>query len=382
MHSIQNLKHIRPMKKNILAITFLILALSATTAQDTLRLLSYNIEGMKPGTDYSVRLQVIIQELKSLDPDILGLQEVAQHSASDNMAQTIADSLSLHFNTEYYVYWQFTHTAYSSYSEGIGIVSKWPVTTSGSQNLPVAVFPRKVLWNQIDIQGTPLHFFTTHLAYRDEDNFTRIQQVNTINTFISSKVSAVSGPAILTGDFNCTPGSDPVGQLYGYTSSWEHLHPTLSGHTYPAGNPYKKIDYVFIRDSSQPEILNASLEFSAPYNGVSYPSDHLGLMTTIVMQTTSIDQAGYQPDQLQLLTYPNPFNASLTMRINLQLQTDLRLEIFNLQGKQRFLEEFPGLVSGEYFFTWQPEIDDSSGVYLCRIRTKNETIIQKLILIK
>jgi len=219
----------------------LVLTFSLGVAQDTLRFLSYNIEGMKPDTDYPTRLQAIIQELKVLDPNVMGFQEVAQHSSSDNMAQTIADSLALHFGTEYYVTWQFTHTAYSSYSEGIGIVSKRPVTASGYQSLPIAVFPRKVLWNQIDVQGTPLHFFTTHLAYRDEDNSTRIQQVNSIKAFIDTKVTNAPGPAILTGDFNCTPDSDPIAQLANYSSSWDQLHPTLSGYTYPASNPTKKI---------------------------------------------------------------------------------------------------------------------------------------------
>ncbi len=371
--------HIRLITSVLLVLT---LTFSITAAQDTLKLLSYNIEGMKPDTDYQARLQAIIQELKLLDPDVLGLQEVAQHASSDNMAQTIADSLSLYFGVEYQVYWQFTHTAYSSYSEGIGIISKWPVTASGYQSLPVAVFPRKVLWNQIDINGTPLHFFTTHLAYRDEDNNVRIQQVNTIDTFITSKVSAVAGSAVLTGDFNCTPGSDPISQLSGYTSSWEEQHPLLSGYTYPANNPYKKIDYVFIRDSYQPEILSASLKFYATYDGSHYPSDHWGLMTSVILQPTGTGPSMNQLPQLQLLTYPNPFNGNITMLVSLKERTDLRLEIFDLRGQQKFLREFSGLAPGKHRFSWQTDPEDSSGVYLCRIHTNEGLLIRKLLLVK
>lgn len=296
-------------------------------AQSTLKILSYNIEGMKPGTDYQTRLQAIIQELKILDPDIMGFQEVAQHSASDNMAQTIADSLSLHFGETYNVYWQFTHTAYSSYSEGIGIVSKWPVVASGFQSLPIAVFPRKVLWNQIDIEGTPLHFFTSHLAYREEDNSARIQQVNSIKSYIESKVTITPGPVALTGDFNCTPDSYPIAQLGDYTSSWNLLHPSLSGYTYPATNPTKKIDYTFISNDFQADILHSSLKFFSTYDGTNYPSDHWGLMTTLQIHTSDIKSHDNRPTEMGLLTFPNPFNGSLTIRVDLQEQTDLSLEI-------------------------------------------------------
>ncbi|MEA3286800.1 MAG: endonuclease/exonuclease/phosphatase family protein [Candidatus Marinimicrobia bacterium] len=372
------------MKTHLIPSLFLALTLtvSMAVAQDTLKILSYNIEGMKPGTDYPARLQAIIQELKILDPDIMGLQEVAQHSSSDNMAQTIADSLSIYFGSDYYVYWQMTHTAYSSYSEGIGTVSKWPITASGYQSLPVAVFPRKVLWNQLNIQGVPLHFFTTHLAYRDEDNATRVQQINSIRSFINSKTASVPGPAILTGDFNCTPASDPIALLSEYSSSWNLLHPTLSGYTYPSNNPIKKIDYVFVKNDYQPVILQSSLKFFVTYDGTNYPSDHWGLMTTAVVQTTNLDQPENLPDQLQLLTYPNPFNGNLTMRVILREPSDLTLEIFNLHGKREYYQDMTNLSTGEHRFTWQPRIEDSSGVYLCRIRTKNETLIRKLMLVK
>lgn len=61
--------------------------------------MTYNIQGMKPGTDPDTRLIHIIEKLKELNPDILGIQEINETltDTSTNQARIIADSLSAHF---------------------------------------------------------------------------------------------------------------------------------------------------------------------------------------------------------------------------------------------------------------------------------------------
>jgi len=270
------------MKYLYLTVTILLLlnVLAPLEAQQNLKVLSYNLEGMKPGTDYHARLQAIIHELKNLNPDLLGLQEVAQHFAADNMARVIADSLTEYFGVNYSVYWQATHTAYGAYTEGLAIITKWPVVARGHLKLPQALFPRKVLWNQIDVAGFPVHFFTTHLAFRTEDNELRVQQVQALKSFIENQVKATPLPLILTGDFNCAPGSNPLVELKEYYSVWSLLHPTSSGHTYPASTPSRKIDHIFVNRELLDKLAAVSLEFKNKYDTLHYPSDHLGLMAT------------------------------------------------------------------------------------------------------
>lgn len=73
--------------------------------------MTYNIQGMKPGTDPDTRLIHIIEKLKELNPDILGIQEINETltDTSTNQARIIADSLSAHFGIEYYYHYSFTH---------------------------------------------------------------------------------------------------------------------------------------------------------------------------------------------------------------------------------------------------------------------------------
>ena len=62
------------MKNKILF--FIALTVINVSAQVQLKVITYNIMGMKPGTDPPTRLYYIIQNLKVLNPDIIGLQEI------------------------------------------------------------------------------------------------------------------------------------------------------------------------------------------------------------------------------------------------------------------------------------------------------------------
>ncbi len=96
--------------KQLLKYTILALLLSfgqAVISQDYLKIITYNIQGMKPGTSPGLRLGFIIEKLKALDPDIIALQEVNEDlngNNDDNQGIVITAALSDYFGTEYYYY--------------------------------------------------------------------------------------------------------------------------------------------------------------------------------------------------------------------------------------------------------------------------------------
>ena len=360
------------------------------SGQTTIKAVTYNLEGMKPGTEWETRLDHIIDGLIALDPDIMGFQEVAQTSGSNNMAQTIADSLSNHFGVPYHVYWQSTHVAYSSYTEGLAIVTRLPVLATGYQNLPIAVFPRKVLWNRLATESGDIHFFTTHLAYRAEDNAFRVNQVNTIKNYINGKMNAFPAiGAILCGDFNCTPDSDPIAELVEYHSSWFTLHPTSAGFTYPATSPNKKIDYLFVHDSSLVTIGQCSLIMYSPYDGVNYPSDHWGIQATYQLPATSIhqdDNTIWQPRDFQLSVTPNPFNPQTKINYDLPHPASVTLTIYNLKGQPVRILVDENQSTGRYRYAWSAVSDSgqspSTGIYVVRLRVDSQVRIVKMVYLK
>lgn len=147
----------------VFLVGFILLLGSDAFTQDTLKVLSYNIEGMKPGTNPGLRLGFIIAELKALDPDIIALQEINQAvsgNGNDNQGQKIADVLSDYFGVEYHYYQQFTHLSWDNkFREYIGIVSKYPILAEGNSQLATGAFPRKIIWNMIDTPLGKINFF-------------------------------------------------------------------------------------------------------------------------------------------------------------------------------------------------------------------------------
>lgn len=370
-------------------LTIVLLWNAVLFGQQSIKAISFNLEGMKPGTAWETRLVHIIDGLIALDPDIMGFQEVAQTSAANNMAQTIADSLASHFGVPYHVYWQSTHVAYDTYTEGICIVTKLPVLSSGYQNLPIAVFPRKVVWNRVATDMGDLHFFTTHLAYRAEDNSFRVNQVNTIKNYISGKMNAFPAVgAILCGDFNCTPESEPIAQLTNFSSSWFTVHPTLTGYTFPVENPTQKIDYLFVENSYPITINNCSLIMYTPYDGVNYPSDHRGIQAVYEFQPTTLDEASdfINPVGFDLQCYPNPFNPVTWIRYNLPGPADVTLKIFDLSGREitRLVSENQTSGSHETFWngTTPNSTPVSTGVYFVRLSAGSSSTVVKLLYLK
>ena len=84
--------------------------------------------------------------------------------------------------------------------------------------------------------------------------------------------------------------------------------------------------------------------------------------------------------------YPNPFNPSTTIRLDIPLRTDARLAVYDLTGRLvRTL--FNGTVeAGERDFHWDGRDNSghelSSGMYFCRLSSKQFTATHKLLLLR
>ena len=58
------------MKKIILLVLSFLIA-TPLFAQEQLKVVTYNLQGMRPGANYQVRLYFMVQFFKELDPDII-----------------------------------------------------------------------------------------------------------------------------------------------------------------------------------------------------------------------------------------------------------------------------------------------------------------------
>lgn len=266
-----------------------LLSTSAAFPQETVTVMTYNLGGMRPGTDPETRLMHIIEELKVLNPDIIGLQEINESlhgDGSDNQARRIVDALSAFFGIEYHYYMSFTHLAWDNqFRELVGIISRYPVEKEGSKSLVPGAFPRRLVWNYINTPLGRINVFNTHLSFVSAN--VRFKQMQQIIPHIENIESSHPGVAtILMGDLNDRPTAPSIqlltetGTDVFYISTFAYANPDDPGYTLPSHAPNIKIDYVFYKNTGGLVIDNSIIVMDQPFDGNNFYSDHLGILTT------------------------------------------------------------------------------------------------------
>ncbi len=319
------------------------------------------------------------------------INETLDGGGEDNMARVIADSLGDFFGIPYHYTFSQTHIAWDEFREGVGIVSKHPVIEEGFHSLPRGVFLRKVVWNHVDSPIGLVNIFSTHLSYLPEHNHIRVQQVEQIIDYISQKEEDFpSIAAIVGGDFNCTPDSEPISLLVStgsdtfYYDTFAEANPGANGYTIPAGAPTSRIDYIFYRNTGNAAIDTSLIVMDETYDNSHYCSDHLGVMTVFSLDDskTGGTNQGYLPEEFELFqNYPDPFNQQTTISYFLPRSTPLRIDVWDILGRNitTLVEENHSV--GFYSVTWNAELY-SSGVYFYRMSSENFTATKRCILLK
>ena len=361
-------------------------------AQDTLSVMTYNLEGMKPGTDPETRLYYIIQNLKVLNPDIIGLQEINEYlSGSKNQGQRIADSLSAYFGISYYFYQGFTHLAWNNqYREYVGIVSKYPVQNQGYLELVPGIFPRKVVWNYINTPLGMVNFFNTHLSF--SSSTVRVQQVQQIIPYVTQQETTYAGVgSILTGDFNDPPTAQSIQLLTNtgtdtfFIDTYPLVNPTNPGFTAPSNAPSNRIDYIFLKSTGHLSVVDSRVVMNQPYSGNNFCSDHLGVLTRFVLNPVGIEPNGalnFTPQKtLVWRNYPNPFNPVTTIEYQIPAGTKVTLKVLDVLGREvtTLVNEYQS--AGHYQIRWKA-VDRPSGIYFYQIQAGDFQSIQKMVLIR
>lgn len=156
----------------------------------TIRIGSYNI---KHAADAKLNLKTIAQVIKNANLDIVGIQEVDYKTTRCDGVDQPA-KLAEYAEMPYYVFVRAID--YKGGQYGTLILSKYPIVSS-------EVIPLES-WNKegrslghavIDLGGTQLDFFNTHLSYEDKT-------LRGLQFFEVSEKTSLCTNFILTGDFN------------------------------------------------------------------------------------------------------------------------------------------------------------------------------------
>ena len=265
---------------------------------DSLKVVTFNLYGA-PESEWPDRQRKILDELQLLQPDLIALQEAVEtpeQQGQDNRAKILADSLYYRIGYSYNYLFERTHFAWSTYDEGIAILTRHIILDSDARALPPGIFERKVLWAKVLTPFGIVNFFDTHLSYGNQESV-REAQVNAIKEFVAEKsMDPIAIANIVCGDFNAVPNSSPIRMLTNpdtgddvYFDSWAISNPGQPGYTVPSDNPTSRIDYIFLRNDNVIKILNSKLVFYQPTIHGNYPSDHIGVLSTFQTSVYNAD---------------------------------------------------------------------------------------------
>ena len=249
--------------------------LPAAGSEIPLRVMTYNIRsgnGNLVGTADAIRATA---------PDLVALQEVDVHWAdrSNFVDQASVLGEQVRMQVRFARIYQFAgaRTQDPSREFGVALLSRFPVRDwsnhviirlSTQETNPVPAPLPGFLEAKIDVSGTTVRVFNTHLDYRSDPRV-RQQQVSEMLAYIGDS----STPTLLFGDLNAPPDAPEIQPLL------ERLHdawPASAGPglTDPADEPRKRIDYVLV--SKHFRVRSASVP-------ATLASDHRPVVVDLVL---------------------------------------------------------------------------------------------------
>ncbi|MDF2714866.1 MAG: endonuclease/exonuclease/phosphatase [Paenibacillus sp.] len=204
------------------------------------KLMSFNIQF---GTDYAKvpNLPLTIQTIAAADPDIVALQEVDKHwskrSGFADQVRILSEALGMNAVYGANLDMEPPEPGAPRRQYGTAILSKYEIV--GGKNYPLSSLgyeQRGLLETEIDLNGTRLGCYCIHMGLTPDQ---RIVQAGEARAIIGRR----TGPVVLAGDFNTTPGSPELRLLLD-----GGLADCFAGSTHdftiPSEAPDRRIDYI------------------------------------------------------------------------------------------------------------------------------------------
>jgi endonuclease/exonuclease/phosphatase family metal-dependent hydrolase len=205
----------------------------------TLRVMSYNIH-VGIGVDKRLDLRRVAEVIRRERPDLVGLQEIDRGTQRTGRVDQIAELARL--TGMHYAFAPNLNFQGGWY--GVAILSRFPLLASEHARFRHRreAERRGYLLAEVEINGRPLSFVTTHLDHQQDDN--RLFETEQLLRAVPDSPA----PLVVAGDFN----DEPAGESYRlmltrFADAWAAGGAAGDGGglTYPADKPRKRIDYIF-----------------------------------------------------------------------------------------------------------------------------------------
>ena len=257
-------------------------------AMKPLRILTYNIhKGFSTGNRQFI-LQKIKESIKTVEADIVFLQEViGEHEKHSNSVKNWPTNSQFEFLADQ----TWSHFAYGKnavYQEGHhgnAILSKFPIISWSNEDISTVLESRGLLHAELEVPGSrhPVHVFCIHFGLFEKD---RKNQILTLARKISNSVPA-DAPLIIAGDFN--DWRENASDLLIERLQLNEVFLNRNGKhavTFPAWLPLLALDRVYYRNL---ECTSAIALRKGMWSGLS---DHLPILTELTPSSQVMIEPG------------------------------------------------------------------------------------------
>ena len=226
---------------------------------------------------WNERRRLIVEQLVTLNPDILALNEISVPLQTGRWLQREAKE---RFDLTYALTQQTKSSGWSM-DEAQGLLTRFPIVETG--NLDYLSRGRVAQVTRLEIEGHCVDVYVTHLHHVMKEDGLRQYQVQRLFEWVESRSDADA--QIVCGDFNATPDATSI-KLVPNSFQPVQISPTFptglvasDGATSAEGVPRLTycLDYIWV--SKELAIKNAGHCFDQPDSNdlTLWPSDHVGV---------------------------------------------------------------------------------------------------------
>ncbi|TGY07671.1 endonuclease [Bacteroides acidifaciens] len=213
----------RNMKKNLLLIIAILFVFSAQ-AQNTLKLMTYNIKNAN-GMDDVCNFQRIANVINNASPDVVAIQEVDSMTKRSGQKYVLGEIAG---RTQMHAYFA-PAIDFDGGKYGIGLLTRQVPVRLQTIPLPGREEERALVLAEFE----DYIYCCTHMSLTEED---RMESLKIVKSF----TTPYKKPLFLAGDMNAEPESDFIKEL----QKDFQLLSSPKQHTYPAPEPKETIDYI------------------------------------------------------------------------------------------------------------------------------------------
>jgi endonuclease/exonuclease/phosphatase family metal-dependent hydrolase len=243
------------------------------------RVLSYNIHQGLTVAKRKLSLALLKDAIKSLDVDLVLLQEVAGvEGGKKTKSRELAVQTSFQLEAladdmwPYYAYGR--NSVFSGGFHGNAILSAWPIQHYSNIDISITkrgLVRRGILHAELDVVGTgqTLHVLATHFGLLQAE---RQRQLRRLVEYVSKNIPP-GAPVILGGDFNDWREtiSGRLSKTVGFREAFLESG-ARHARTFPSGFPVLKLDRIYFRHLNLKDVEKVS---GRPW---LFLSDHLPLV--------------------------------------------------------------------------------------------------------